>query len=124
MSAVKPLCGFCGGHHYAEEPHPGEAVREALAKLRETEPPVSAIEVGRKMFAEVRERVTKPPVTVHPEPEPVTESPAAVTEKAVVTESPLPKVAVLRKRGRPKKAGALSRAEIQRAYRERRVEET
>ena len=62
---------------------------------------------------------TQPPVT-SPEPEPVTESPPAVTAKAVVTESLLPEVPVLPKRGRPKKAGALSRAEIQRAYRERR----
>lgn len=110
---MKPLCGFCGGHHYPEEPHPGEAVREALAKLRETEPPVSAIEVGRKTFEEVRVATkVEPPVTP---PEPTT-----VTVKAVVTESQLPEVPVLPKRGRPKKAGALSRAEIQRAYRERK----
>lgn len=96
---MKPLCGFCGGHHYADEPHPSEAVREALAKLRAGPEPGPGFGVGH-------------------EPR-VTETPERVTEKAVVTGSPLPEVSVLPKRGRPKKAGALSRAEIQRAYRER-----
>lgn len=101
---VKPLCGFCGGHHYSDEPHPSEAVREALTKLWAGPEPGRGFGVGHE------------PAAVSP----VTETPPRVTEKAVVTESPLPEAAVLPKRGRPKKAGALSRAEIQRAYRERK----
>ena len=68
---MKPTCKFCLAHHDADEGHPAEAVREALAELRRTEPKVSAIEVGRHTFEDVRERVAKPvtsPVTVHPEP--------------------------------------------------------
>ena len=102
MSAMKPLCKFCHGHHYEDEEHPEEAVRAALAELRRTEPAESSFAVGRRTIAEVREHVER------------------VTEKAVVTESPLPEVPVLPKRGRPKKAGSLSRAAIQRAYRERK----
>ena len=99
---VKPVCGFCGGHHYVEEPHPGEAVREALAKL--TEPPESAIEVGRKTFA--RERVAESPDAALPsEPEPVTKS---VVTKATVT------------KGRPRIEHPSAEALRRRAYRERR----
>ena len=97
---MKPLCGFCGGHHYVEEPHPGEAVREALAKLRE--PAVSTIEVGRKPFAEARVAS----VTESPEPEPVTKS---VVTKATVT------------KGRPRIEHPSAEALRRRAYRERRT---
>ena len=101
---MKPQCGFCGGHHYADEAHPGEAVREALAKLRRTEPPVSEIEVGRKTFAEVRERVTKSPdATLQSEPEPVTKS---VVTKASVT------------KGRPRMEHPSAEALRRRKYRE------
>lgn len=118
---MKPLCGFCGGHHYVEEPHPGEAVREALAKLRETEPPRSEIEVGRKTFAEAREQVasvTKPAVTspVTPPSEPdearVTPPPGSVTSPSSVT-----KEQAWRERNRDKVREA--NAKRQRAYRER-----
>ena len=92
----KPLCKFCRAHHDTDEGHPEAAVREALAKLRAgAEPELSGFAVG----GWTGDRVT---------------------EKAVVTESPLPEAPVLPKRGRPKKDGALSRAAIQRAYRERR----
>ena len=88
---MKPTCKFCRAHHDAVEPHPAEAVREALAELRRTEPKVSAIEVGRKTFQEAREQVAsvtkpqpvtspEPPVTVHMEPErTVTEPERTVT---------------------------------------------
>ena len=92
----KPLCKFCRAHHDTDEAHPDAAVHEALVELRRTEPGL-----GQMPGHELR----------------ATASP--VTEKAVVTESPLPELPVLPKRGRPKKGGALSRAEIQRAYRER-----
>ena len=57
---MKPTCKFCAAHHDADEPHPAEAVRAALAELRRTEPKVSAIEVGRKTFQEAREHVEAP----------------------------------------------------------------
>lgn len=103
---MKPLCGCCGGHHYPEEPHPAEAVREALAELRRTEPPVSEIEVGRKTFAEVRGRVTETPAVT---PEPVTKAPVPRDESPESVT-----------KGRPRQYA--SRAEQQRAYRERRQE--
>ena len=99
---MKPLCGFCGGHHYSDEPHPGEAVREALAKLREMEPRVSAIEVGRKTFAEAREHVAESPDATLPS-EPVT--------KSVVTKAT---------KGRPRMENPSPEALRRRAYRERR----
>ena len=103
---MKPLCKFCRGHHDTDEEHPEEAVREALAELRRTEPRVSAIEVGRKTFAEVREAsVTEPPVTPPSEPEPVTKS---VVTKPTVT------------KGRPRIEHPSAEALRRRAYRERR----
>ena len=107
---MKPLCGFCDAHHYVEEPHPAEAVREALAKLRATESflggRMSAIEVGRKTFAEVREAsVTEPPVTPPLEPEPVTKS---VVTKATVT------------KGRPRMEHPSEEALRRRKYRDQR----
>ena len=113
---MKPLCGFCGGHHYVEEPHPGEAVREALAKLGE--PSVSAIEVGRKTFQEVQERVTKPPVTVRPEP---AEAPVTVHPEPERTVT-APKRTVTRNRAWEAKNRDKVReanADRQRAYRAR-----
>ena len=93
---MKPTCKFCLAHHDADEGHPPEAVRAALAELRRTEPKVSAIEVGRKTFEEAREQVAgvtkpqpvtspvtspEPPVTVHvTSPQPVT-SPSSVTKE-------------------------------------------
>ena len=88
---MKPMCKFCGAHHDAVEPHPAEAVREALRELRRTEPKVSAIEVGRHTFEEVREHVgsvTKPQPVTSPvtSPEPVVTSPSApVTSPGSVT---------------------------------------
>ena len=88
---MKPTCKFCGAHHDAVEPHPPEAVREALAELRRTEPKVSAIEVGRHTFEDVRESVPKPvtspvtspepPVTVHVTSPPPVTSPGSVTKE-------------------------------------------
>jgi len=64
--------------------------------------------------------VTRPePVTVHPEPDRVTEIRPAVTESRDVTEIPVE--VTEKRRGRPRKIGALTNAERQRAYRERRA---
>ena len=104
---MKPLCKFCHGHHDPGEEHPEEAVREALAKLREgKKPEESGFAVGRRTIAEVREHVeavTKLPPERDETPEPVTKLPAAS-----------PSVT----KGRPRRYA--SRAEQQRAYRERK----
>ena len=100
---MKPLCKFCGGRHDTDEEHPEEAVREALAELRRTEPPVSEFAVGRRTIAEVRERVTKAP-------EPVTK---ATVTKSVVTKSVVTK-------GRPRIENPSAEALRRRKYRERR----
>ena len=101
--AVKPLCGFCGGHHYESEEHPEEAVRAALAELRRTEPAESEFAVGRRTIAEVREHVKS---SVTPPSEPVT-SPGVTKEQA------------WRERNRDKVREA--NRERQRAYRERQA---
>lgn len=93
---MKPLCGFCGGHHYGEEPHPSEAVREALAKLRAGPEPGPGFGVGH-------DPTESPPVTVRSEPEPVTKS---VVTKATVT------------KGRPRMEHPSPEALRRRKYRE------
>ena len=94
---MKPLCGFCGVHHYGEEPHPGEAVREALAKLRaEPEPGLGQMPGHEPRVTETRE------------PEPVTKS---VVTKPTVT------------KGRPRMERPSAEALRRRAYRERRDDE-
>ena len=110
---MKPLCKFCGGRHDTDEEHPEEAVREALAELRRTEPPVSEFAVGRRTLEEVREhveRVTKPPVT---SPEPVVTPPSEPVTKATVTKSVVTK-------GRPRIENPSAEALRRRKYRERR----
>ena len=95
----KPLCKFCRAHHDADAGHPAEAVREALAELRRTEPRESEWAVsGRGGVSKVME--AKPPVT-----EPVTKS--VVTKPAVT-------------KGRPRMEHPSAEALRRRAYRERR----
>ena len=118
---MKPLCKFCGGHHYEGEEHPEEAVREALAELRRTEPAESEFAVGRRTIDEVKqhvERVTGPPVTVRPEP---VEAPVTVHPEPQRTVT-APKRTVTRNRAWEAKNRDKVReanADRQRAYRAR-----